>query len=170
MSALRDHLQKMSQAWRSLKASPGAWLTAEFLLHKGVDCQAQALPKRYSRMIPKQCFRNAAQLVQRRKGLQYCEGYFLRPDIGIPIHHAWAIDQENRVIDPTLDDPEAGEFIGYPMALAMRKQWISKHSYSVLDTGRGINIKFMIHECSDLLDLIDNDHREFVMKTLASNG
>lgn len=51
------------------------------------------------------CYENAANLVLRRPSgeLHYCEGFAI-PKTMFPMEHAWCIDNEGRVIDPTWDD------------------------------------------------------------------
>jgi hypothetical protein len=164
--SLRSDLAATASGWRHIKAAPGAWMAAEFLVRMGIECEAQSLPAKYSKMTEKYCFDNVSKLVGRRTGLRYCEGYIARDDFPIPIHHAWAIDWENRVIDPTLREPERYAYLGYPIALAKRKRWLSSHSLSVLDTGSGINFKFMLHECPELFDLIDVGYRGFIKQKI----
>jgi hypothetical protein len=154
-NSIRDYLFHYSKNWRLLKAAPGAWMMSEFLARIGVSGEGQALPKGYRKMTPQLCFYNTAQLVRRRKGLRYCEGYVWRTEFPITILHAWALDADNRVIDPTLREPELYEYIGYPMSLDDRKRWLSKYSQSVFDTGRGVNIEMMIEILPELTELID---------------
>jgi hypothetical protein len=164
--SLRDNLAFEAATWRRLKAPPGAWMTQEFLVRLGIECAAQPLPAKYPKMTEKYCFDNTAKLVRRRTGLRYCEGYVVRDGFPISIHHAWAIDWENRVIDPTLGEPERYAYLGYPVALAKRKRWLSRGSESVLDTGSGINFKFMLRECPALIDLIEGEYRSFIERKI----
>jgi hypothetical protein len=48
--------------------------------------------------IPKECYRNAALVAQRRDDLIYCEGYATSV---IPVMHAWLVDKQGNVIDNT---------------------------------------------------------------------
>lgn len=161
--SFRGFLAQQSVNWRSLRAPPGAWIMEEFLAQVGIDCAAQALPPEFVRLVPHACFDNTARLVRRmRCKLRYCEGYIGRDDLPIPIHHAWAIDADNRVIDPTLAEPEKYSFIGFPISLAERRRWISEHSQSVFDTGVGRNVKFMVQQHPPLLDLIDTRYHHLI--------
>ena len=47
--------------------------------------------------VPKACFDNAYRLARRSK-LRYVEGYALGV---IPVEHAWVVNEQNEVIDPT---------------------------------------------------------------------
>ena len=48
--------------------------------------------------VPKKCFDNAYRLARTSKNLRYCEGYALGV---IPLKHAWVVNEQNEVIDPT---------------------------------------------------------------------
>lgn len=54
-----------------------------------------------SRQMAKECFRNALMMAQERS-LDYVEGYALGH--GIPVHHAWCLDADGKVVDPTWRD------------------------------------------------------------------
>jgi hypothetical protein len=62
------------------------------------------LPKRYKLRRERDCFRNARSLARTAKGLRYFEGFALGEDdaLGLIFHHAWCIDPEGLVVDPTL--------------------------------------------------------------------
>jgi hypothetical protein len=114
---LREVLTDSVNGWIRISANPGAYIREMFVLEHGVECYAQPLPKGIRRGWPKQCFANARNLVKRRKSLTYCEGFVLVPRIEFfPIHHAWAIDKDRRVVDNTLVDPEVCGYIGIPVS------------------------------------------------------
>jgi hypothetical protein len=73
----------------------------DFVLRHGEVWTPQPLPSAYSPGVPKRCFLNAALLVAGSEGLRYVEGYAVSDGVGLPIHHAWAVDAEGRVVDPT---------------------------------------------------------------------
>jgi hypothetical protein len=61
--------------------------------------------------VPKQCFKNAAGLAL-ATGFTYFEGYI---DVhGVPIHHAWCVDDSKQIVDPTLTDPRILDYFGIP--------------------------------------------------------
>jgi len=86
-----------------------AYTTPEaYVLAKGQlwHRQGWTLPDRVKLMTPKHCFDNAYRLATRRKGLRYVEGYYATSILPLP--HAWCVDADGRVIDPTwrrLDQP-----------------------------------------------------------------
>lgn len=49
----------------------------------------------------KLCFMNAAQLADRHRDLTYVEGFAVPSGIGIPMHHAWCVDKDGKVLDNT---------------------------------------------------------------------
>jgi len=50
------------------------------------------------------CFSNAANGALEYANLTYCEGYAIAGDLGIPMGHAWLIDEEGRTIDSTWEN------------------------------------------------------------------
>src|SRR6188768_2164837 len=74
----------------------------DFILQNGKLYEYQKLPKRYSSKRKygklKQCFQNATRLMWDFPELIYCEGY---AQTVIPTHHAWCIDPDGKVVDPT---------------------------------------------------------------------
>lgn len=46
----------------------------------------------------RQCFKRALRLILRNPRLVYCEGYAM---VRIPCLHAWCVDEEGRIHDPT---------------------------------------------------------------------
>jgi hypothetical protein len=57
-----------------------------------------------SRSEPNACFANALLLTANRKAVFYCEGYAVPAKVGLPMHHAWCVDQQGRVLDPTWEE------------------------------------------------------------------
>lgn len=73
------------------------------LLEVGREFEGGSLPPSFKRMTPRMCFANAFILASGHAGLRYCEGYAMRRDLPLLVHHAWVIDDENKVIEPTWD-------------------------------------------------------------------
>jgi hypothetical protein len=85
--------------------------TAAFVKKYGIRFTPQPLPKGFFKGEPQQCFRNCAlHVIEGRDDLVYVEGYALSI---IPIHHAWLVDAEGNVYDPTWRAP-GHEYIGVP--------------------------------------------------------
>lgn len=63
-------------------------------------------PAWFTRGPAKQCFDNATQvlisrLAARDNSVRYAEGYAMKAELPIPMQHAWLVDADNKVIDPT---------------------------------------------------------------------
>ena len=85
-------MAKLSEQSQSLIPSP-----AHFVLEYGAEMRELA-PRRGPRGVPNACCWTAYHLAARRKNLRYSEGFAVALT---PVEHAWCIDQEGRVIDPT---------------------------------------------------------------------
>jgi hypothetical protein len=85
--------------------------THRLVLRLGREFEGQALPSRYKRGRPRECFLNSLKAVFDFENLRYVEGFALAPRL-IPVEHAWCIDERNRVIDLTWDRPEGCEYFG----------------------------------------------------------
>jgi hypothetical protein len=153
---LRASLRAMSEGFRKLGAAPGAWLIAEFVLREGVDCNAQALPSRYPQRPPKLCFANTAALLWRAGGLTYVEGFIVTRHVPFPVHHAWAIDAHNGVIDTTIEEPETCRYVGVRFSredyLACTR--IGNSASALLDEVGCVRADFMLARCPDLRALM----------------
>ncbi|QBQ74829.1 hypothetical protein [Caudovirales GX15bay] len=77
-----------------------------YVLEHGRDWEPSPLPDNYGRMRPRDCFLNATVLAHMHPALRYVEGFAMHPATPFPIHHAWVVDGEDRVIDPTWEQPE----------------------------------------------------------------
>lgn len=77
---------------------------------------------------PQECFRNAWYERARRPGTQYVEGYAAEASYGIPVAHAWLVDPEGLVIDPTWRT--AGrEYFGVPFDHTWVSRTIFRNKY-----------------------------------------
>jgi hypothetical protein len=159
---LRERLRATSNQWAALAAHTGKPIIGprimpEFVLRNGIDCIAQPLPKRMRRGQPKACFANAITKVRKSGGkLTYVEGYTMRADFLLEIHHGWCIDADRRVIDPTLDDPEDCAYVGVPIPLDLYNKVTARgDSASVFDGGRGLRIDFMRAQCPSISDILN---------------
>jgi len=89
---------------------------SEFILKNGVQCIPRAYNVDEFKGVPRikrECYRNAYYLAW-YTGLIYVEG------IGINIigtEHAWCIDSDFNVYDPTWDNPEKHSYYGVPFDL-----------------------------------------------------
>lgn len=98
------------------KISPGH----QFLLDNGRTWAAQMLPDWVEKGPKRQCFMNAGLLALSYPELTYVEGLALSATVPIPLSHAWVVDADGRVMDPTWDTPEACQYFG----LAFRTEYL----------------------------------------------
>lgn len=118
-------------------------LMERFVLRNGRAMTATG-EKFRDRMTPKQCFTNATQVVSEWAGT-YVEGYAVRNDIPILIHHAWVMMDDGKAFDPTLEEPESYQYFGVPFETDVLWDEINRTGYyGLLDQGHGINIEFML--------------------------
>lgn len=91
---------------------------AEALLKNGRAFQTAPLPKGVKPGHQGMCYMDAFQLADRRPDLTYVEGHVTTFDV--PIEHAWTVDQNGTVVDPTLGrratakDWASREYFGIP--------------------------------------------------------
>jgi hypothetical protein len=88
----------------------------KFLLDHGVEYRHGPGSFTGRRAEPKACFQNATLLMLEQPDLTYVEGKV--SVYGLPIDHAWCVDQNGLVIDPTLvgdsDLSRLGGYFGIP--------------------------------------------------------
>jgi hypothetical protein len=95
MSTLQEYLADEVKHWAVI-GHPA--LMQRFILRNGKAFSKIApQPKR---MKAKHCFANCTRWVQKRGGT-YVEGYTIADNLPIAIHHAWIVDDDGVVIDPT---------------------------------------------------------------------
>ena len=79
----------------------------EFLIENGQFFETQPLPPDYCEGDRGQCFENATKLLCDYEILRYVEGY---ASAGVHEHHAWCIDEHDRVVD---NSPSQSANAGY---------------------------------------------------------
>lgn len=100
----------------------------------------------------KMCFENAAHLAL-ASDLTYVEGFVMRPNFFMAVHHAWVIDDNDTVIDITLRDQDGGvQYMGVAFNDdTLSKQLVKNKVYGLLDTGRGMNADLMAKSNPELV-------------------
>ncbi len=119
---------------------------ARLLLARGRHFIPMGLPSNYRRGIAKQCFANSQRIVMRSfaktgmGGIRYAEGYACsgKLSVSLPIHHAWIVDENGQVIDPTWECPETSVYFGVTFETGfLRERLATFESYdSLLDDRR----------------------------------
>lgn len=132
MSEMRKQFEMMREAWPDNKM-------VAFMLEHGRDYAIGPYTFSLPRGEPKACFKNATLLALELPHMTYVEGKV--GVFGIPIDHAWCIDEEGVVVDPTLDRANKdgtfdriGPYFGVPFQTEyVRKAILLNKSYCLLD-------------------------------------
>ena len=97
---------------------------------------AVARPQGMKKGKDKECYTNAYHTVISNKGFTYVEGY--ATTYGIPLEHAWVLDPNGVVIDPTWRTP-GEQYYGIEFDIPFVNQVIhEKGTYGVLDARSSI--------------------------------
>ena len=99
MSPLRKDLEMQ-------KAAFGSRPMNDFMLEYARDYQIGPDTFAGPRAEPQACYKNATLLAMENEALTYVEGKVAT--MGIPIDHAWCIDADGVVIDPTWSAQDGG--------------------------------------------------------------
>ena len=101
LEELQEHLEMVVTVRSSMPLPDGFVFNGmeAFVLATGRAWTAKPRPANVRQMTPKYCFDNAYRLAARSRGrLRYVEGY---ATTYIPMHHAWTVDRDGNVVDPT---------------------------------------------------------------------
>jgi len=79
----------------------------------GEEFKGIPLPDDVERGTIKECYKNASLLVMMRPDLTYVEGFAKSARTGdLSFLHAWAVDKQGNVIDPTWPTPDKNQYFG----------------------------------------------------------
>lgn len=128
--SLKSHV-KMVAAMNAKSKPKGIRTPAELLRDYGKSYPFDASSFLGKRGTPKECYRNAANLVI-GSNLTYIEGYVQL--LNVPIAHAWCINPKGRVIDPTLDGKFVEGYYGVPIKQTyLTRTMLKTKIFGVLD-------------------------------------
>lgn len=117
-------------------------LMERFVLKHGIDMASYA-DHPYEMGAAKECFSNAGQMALWDDDLTYCEGFAVRPKLGMLIHHGWLMDSDGRAIDVTWRETGDCLYYGIAFETSVLRAEIKRTGYwGLLDSGEGINIDF----------------------------
>ena len=98
--SMQNSLLEMEKSSTQNSAKYRRWFNLNADMFKEVDfIQSKIMAKQIDAEI-KRCYANCVRAVIRNRKLRYYEGY--TTTIGIPIEHAFLVDENDQVIDPTL--------------------------------------------------------------------
>lgn len=81
---------------------------AAFILkHGDIMDRVSARPRNFKRGALGDCYMNAGRIAWDNPDLRYVEGYAVPGTVAFPMMHAWLIDPDGRVIDPTWENGAA---------------------------------------------------------------
>jgi hypothetical protein len=132
MSPLRRELEQQ-------KAAFGSRPLNDFMLQYGRDYQIGPDTFAGPRATARECYKNATHLAIENPALTYVEGKVAT--MGIAIDHAWCIDADGIVIDPTLKPAKADDtfarihgYFGVPFRTDyLHKAILANNCYGLLD-------------------------------------
>jgi len=117
----------------------------ELVLECGRVMEPKPLPKNIKQGQPKGCYANCQRLVLKNRSLTYVEGYAMAADVSIPLQHAWLLDADGYVIDPTWETSGCC-YLG----IAFRRAWVKSIWNSRKQKGR-----------TDELSILQGNYLEF---------
>jgi hypothetical protein len=135
-----------------------------FMLEHGRHFNAAALPRNIHKGQRKECFRTSQRLVTASRNsddaLIYVEGYAVAMTIPLALHHAWVVDRDGTVIDPTWNNPQDCTYFGVPFSRDYVRECVlrSKETVSLLDNYHdkwallrgGVDLNFALYERPNL--------------------
>lgn len=73
------------------------------------------------------CFKNATVYALERGDVVYTEGYAIDPSFPVPVQHAWLVDTDDKVIDPTWTDNKGHVYFGMAFRRSFVAEMLSYH-------------------------------------------
>lgn len=138
---MRELIEQERDIWKMVGARN--WVIHEFILRNGQPFVSQPLPKRFKMRQVKACYCNAYKVMRNNSRLRYAEGYMYDPLCPFLFQHAWCVDVEGRVIDPTLQELYSSKSrsggANY-FGIIFEKSWIPRGGGSVLEGFHGFKI------------------------------
>ena len=101
------------------------------LFDKVDEFTSEELAEKYGCQI-KQCYYNTWKVDVIGK-YTYYEGYVIRDDLPLRLAHSWLVDNDNRVIDPTLGLRQ--DYGNMYLGIAMDRNWLNTIAFKLKRTG-----------------------------------
>lgn len=100
----------------------------DFILQNGLYFKIKPLPKGIIQGKMKECYKNAALLSLEKPNYFYAEGIACGI---IPVLHAWCVDKDKNVIDPTWSDGK--EYFGVIIKKGFLFKQVEKCGFGLID-------------------------------------
>jgi hypothetical protein len=110
---LDDDVQQLRGYLAELASDERQFGAATALLEYGRQFEPTNIKPRWLVMgEAKRCYQNAAAYVAVRDDVFYAEGYALNLEFPVPLEHAWLVDRDGKVIDPTWAEASHNVYVG----------------------------------------------------------
>lgn len=107
-----------------------------FLIKYGLEFKVIADDLPFSRGEMKRCYANSAERAWANRDFYYVEGLACIEDYPVPLEHAWLVDRDGKVFDPTWEDGVS--YFGVPFrASFVREMAAYTGYYGILVNGSG---------------------------------
>ncbi|VVB53357.1 Uncharacterised protein [uncultured archaeon] len=125
MTIVKEYLKAVVKLYKT-KSKPTDFVyygLEDFVLQNGKSFVPKERPFSVSRLPLGKCFQNAFKVFMKHPEWSYVEGFAISTDamLPIPFQHAWLVDEQGNVIDPTWN-PVGTEYFG----VAFDRQFVMK--------------------------------------------
>jgi hypothetical protein len=138
LRAFLEHTRDMMAAMPNRSSEAPYSSLYDFVLREGMACTftGKLRPPGIEKMPDHECFANAYALASAEpERFAYVEGFACGL---IPLAHAWVIDMDGNVVDPTWAEKDTREFLGVPLCLGyVNRIILAREKYGVLDNWEG---------------------------------
>lgn len=138
-------IRELTIEMRAMKERSGMVTAVEdLLIAHGIEGVGSPLPKGMKRGPARHCYMNAGRIALDEIGYDYVEGLACNSVLPFPVAHAWLIDGEGRMIEPTWKQPKLCAYFGVVIPTKMlRREVLRKEMWGVLEDWCGYNDKFI---------------------------
>ena len=133
-SNLEKHLVVVAEMLRKCTPVHQEFMSIqEFVLKHGKHYPARKTVENVPSSTPKECFKNALELAWSSIEYTYCEGFISVH--GVPIQHAWCVNKNGLVVDPTIQTPKSDyEYFGVCFNTEfVTKSVLKRKRYGIID-------------------------------------
>lgn len=139
ITTLEEYLSTYAEFIDKLRVRPegfGYSCVEDYVRQNGRAWEPQELPAEFQslRGKAKECFKNAADAVFNFDDrVRYVEGFALAEGLPLQIHHAWLVDEHDRVLEVTWDKPGT-EYFGVEFNHdTLNETALARERYGIID-------------------------------------